>query len=72
MGSVLSSTAFTFCVREFMRGLIYSVQCIHGGTALIFRMLCPWLYEVLPNLRTHRRTVQPDNLISFCSFHFRN
>ena len=46
MGSVLSSTAFTFCVRQFMAVLIYSVHCIHGGTALIFRMLCPWLYEV--------------------------
>ena len=31
----------------FMAVLIYSVHCIHGGTALIFRTLCPWLYEVL-------------------------
>ena len=29
-----------------MAVLIYSVHCIHGVTALIFRMLCPWLYEV--------------------------
>ena len=29
-----------------MAVLIYSVHCIHGGTALIFRTLCPWLYEV--------------------------
>ena len=28
--------------------LIYSVHCIHGGTALIFCTLCSWLYEVLP------------------------
>ena len=27
--------------------VIYSVHCIHGGTALIFRRLCPWLYEVI-------------------------
>ena len=26
--------------------VIYSVHCIHGGTALIFRTLCPWLHEV--------------------------
>ena len=25
---------------------LYSVHCIHGDTALIFRTLCPWLYEV--------------------------
>ena len=31
----------------FMAVLIYSVHCIHGGTALIFRTLCPWLYEAL-------------------------
>ena len=31
----------------FMAVLIYSVHCIHGGTALIFRTLCLWLYEVL-------------------------
>ena len=31
----------------FMAVLIYSVHCIHGGTAVIFRTLCPWLYEVL-------------------------
>ena len=31
----------------FMAVLIYSVHCIHGDTALIFRTLCPWLYEVL-------------------------
>ena len=30
-----------------MAVLIYSVHCIHGGTALIFRTLYPWLYEVL-------------------------
>ena len=30
----------------FMAVLIYSVHCIHGDTALIFRTLCPWLYEV--------------------------
>ena len=30
-----------------MAVLIYSVDCIHGGNALIFRTLCPWLYEVL-------------------------
>ena len=30
----------------FMAVLIYSVHGIHGGTALIFRTLCPWLYEV--------------------------
>ena len=29
-----------------MAVLIYSVHCIHGGTALIFRTLCPWLYEI--------------------------
>ena len=30
--------------------VIYSVHCIHGGTALIFRTLCPWLYEVFSSL----------------------
>ena len=30
----------------FMAVLIYSVHCIHGGTAVIFCALCPWLYEV--------------------------
>ena len=30
----------------FMAVLIYSVHCIHRCTALIFRTLCPWLYEV--------------------------
>ena len=33
-----------------MAVLIYSVHCIHGGTALIFRTLCPWLYEVLAQI----------------------
>ena len=39
----------------FMAVLIYSVHCIHGGTALIFRTLCSWLYEVFAkkvNIRT--------------------
>ena len=35
-----------FSYATFMAVLIYSVHCIDGGTALIFRTLCPWLYEV--------------------------
>ena len=31
--------------------VIYSVHCIHEGTALIFRTLCPWLYEVFSVFR---------------------
>ena len=38
----------------FMTVLMYSVHCIHSGTALIFRTLCPWLYEVLTILRSHQ------------------
>ena len=30
----------------FIAVLTYSVHCIHGDTALIFRTLCPSLYEV--------------------------
>ena len=30
----------------FMAVLIYFVNCTHSGTALIFRTLYPWLYEV--------------------------
>ena len=30
--------------------LIYSVHCIHGGTALIFRTLYPSLYEIFSQL----------------------
>ena len=50
-GSFLLFNLFTYnCANilyaTFMAVLIYSVHCIHGGTALIFRTLCPWLYEV--------------------------
>ena len=51
-GSFLLFNLFTYnCANilyaTFMAVLIYSVHCIHGGTALIFRTRCPWLYEVL-------------------------
>ena len=35
----------------FIAVLIYSVHFIHGGTSLIFRALCPWLYEVLAGMK---------------------
>ena len=34
----------------FIAVVIYFVHYIHGRTALIFRTLCPWLYEVLAPL----------------------
>ena len=53
---VILTLYFIYCVdvsyATFMAVLIYSVHCIHGGTALIFRTLCPWLYEV-SSIRTY-------------------
>ena len=36
----------------FIAVLIYFVHYIQGRTALIFRTLCPWLYEVLAESST--------------------
>ena len=51
-GSFLLFNLFTYnCVNiwyaTFMAVLIYFVNYIHGSTALIFRTLYPWLYEIL-------------------------
>ena len=46
MRSVSSTTAFTFrTLIHSSTTLIHFVDYIHGRTALIFRTLCPWLYE---------------------------
>ena len=47
MRSVSSSTAFTFrTLIDSSTTLIHFVHYIHGRTALIYRTLCTWLYEV--------------------------
>ena len=48
--------------------VIYSVHCIHGGTALIFRTLCPWLYEVLSNIRISIKTARVSRLSVSCGY----
>ena len=51
MHSVLSGTAIMIHKPiHSSTTLIHFVHYIHGRTAIIFCMLCPWLYEVLAEL----------------------